>query len=513
MKIKCLVACFVACLWLSLHARHHKKVAVIDDASMHDDATGEVSSLKAPLKAKHKMAADDETHFLQSAADKMIEVDKDAAAAMADQLRTEVSKLQAGLKEQTQSLKEQVLAQSKKLAEKTRSAIKRAEEEASLKMHQLSEEAYAQTLQVKLQTLEELNNIAQRVKEQAAEKEEAERRESMESYLDKAKKAWRTELLDEYNESLAYLEQLINSSEKPEQAASFKADFQKHRKWFADAMKEVESSSDSLYFQLFQKNMALKNIVDALKFIESELKRRFGYSDDNEDFKHLSVIALYNINTLTLQKQQLEKDALGATLLSDNESLLIVGMIVDQLNSGKKISDLEKAIKERSKLLTASDEKAKKFENLAAEAEKKRQELSAALEKKIAEQKAEALIMKTTLIPKLEAATKETLSLKTKISSLESALKDKEKIVMDKDKTIHQLQKPTVPANGNPLTSPASTNPSLSPLDTTATAHQPVKPITTPATIAAPTAQEKERIKRSALEQDLVRRKSIIPHH
>ncbi|MBM3204026.1 hypothetical protein FJZ55_09015 [Candidatus Woesearchaeota archaeon] len=349
----------------------------------------------------------------------------------------------------------------------------------------------------------------------------------MKSFLDEVsreeKNAWKTELLDEYQESLNYLENLINAGEKPDHAAEFIAAFKKHKQWFSSIMEQIEKSSDSRYFQLFQKNTALKNVVTAIKFIEQELQKRFSYTTDNEDFKRLRVLALYDINSLVLQKQQREKEgALESTQLSDNECLLIVALIVEQLSSGKKISDLEKSLKEHTKLLAASQEEATRQKIRAIEADKKCKELSTTLEKKVAEQDAAALVMKTTLVPKLEAATKENLSLKA--------------IIMDKEKTIQRLQRPPAPA---PVPTPAPVNPfaataptpppsvlptvalakeeasakrdaTLSPLDTTKTIQQPVKPTAATTTITAPTAQEAERIRREAIKQDLEKRKKIL---
>ncbi len=398
------------------------------------------------------------TSSLEQMAEQLTQVGQEQEHALTEAVKHEAVQLEQDVLQETEILDTRTHERAQELAQQTQAEIKRALDRAVIRERDEVLEAHRISGRLKRQALEKINALVRQAEQEAYRLKKTQRKELLKLMLDEIasgeRTAWKTHLYDEFIGNLGKLEAVIRRGEQPDGVAEFERLFKEQRTWFDASLTAVKSPHDAQYFVLFQKNIALRNIVTALKTVEAIFKKRFKATED--ELQKLLVLALYEINARITSKRDDHGVAL-ATQLTEPECEYLVDSMVKQLGPGKKIFDLQQVIEQ---------------------AEKDRKDLQGRI---------------STVQEQVARLQLETREIKDKNAQLQT-------IILDKEQQL-QRQGPPAPTASNPFTvSATNKTPALSALELTQTGQQ-----------AMPAVQELEKMRRMTLEQELSKRQQSAP--
>lgn len=391
-------------------------------------------------------------------AEQLAKVGQEQEHALTESIKEEAQRLQDAVVQETEGLDTRTHERAQELARQTQEEVRRALDRAVIREHDEVLEAHRISGRLKRQALEKINTLIQRAEQEAYRLKKAQRKELVKRMLDEIasgeRTAWKTHLYKEFSNNLGQLEEVIRRGEQPDGVAEFGRLFKEQRTWFDASLAAIKSPHDTQYFVLFQKNIALRNIVSALKTVEAIFKKRFKATDD--ELQKLLVLALYEINVRVAGKRD-DHGVVLATQLTEAECDLLVDSMVKQLGPGKKIFDLQQVIER---------------------AEKDRKDLQGRI---------------ATVQEQVARLQLETREIKDKNAQLQT-------IILDKEQQL-QRQGAPAPTASNPFAvSATNKTPVLSALELTQTGQQ-----------AMPAVQEIEKGRRMLLEQELNKRQQSSP--
>jgi len=268
---------------------------------------------------------------LQSLIQGIIGVDADTPALK--QVTATAVQLEEEINRNTAQLKASVDAKAEELKQQAKAESERIFERYAHEAERLQASVVEETRALRRTAAERILDIATRAEEEALKAKQQARREFLEKKLAGSQsgedEAWKDQLKAEFASTIDYLKQIIQQGETPTEADDFIKRFDAQATWFDNMLAATQAMTDPGYYQLYQKKEALGNIVDAQKKAEAVLNERYKKSPDDQDYKKMRLVTLYEINDLAQHKSGDGVTAVASTNLSQEDIDSVINKVVN----------------------------------------------------------------------------------------------------------------------------------------------------------------------------------------
>lgn len=143
--------------------------------------------------------------------------------------------------------------------------------------------------------------------------------------------AWKTELKNSFTKVTDRIKQIIKQGETPAEATDFTKRFDNQSLWFDTTLAGTNNQTESSYYLLNQRRVALSNIVAMQEWAERVLKDRLAtFIKPLPDYRRVRVLLLYDISNAMNKKSGEGVFGIANTTLTQPEIDDVVDRVLDQ---------------------------------------------------------------------------------------------------------------------------------------------------------------------------------------
>lgn len=389
----------------------------------------------------------------------MARVDEQETQRMYQEKQQEAKRIEQKIIESTEQIKQEAKQKTKALHRQATKESRSVFNRYAHDIQDINDEASQQAIKLKQEAAHKiLDMVADAEKETLAAKHKARKkllREKLQRFENDKLQTWKDPLQKEFNSHVTFLKNIIVQGESPEEADDFLQHFDRQSTWFDATLAATTKPTDLSFFQLEQKNMQLKNIVDVYQSTESIVQDRIKeISQPLPAFNKIQLLLLYEINAFIQHKGG---NGLFTPTLSQEEK----NNLVDKVISNALLQSTYKLTQKES-LTAQTSQKDKDMLSIAGEPAQDSKE-SYKEYSGLSRKRPDMIMVKDfssrqreMFIPKLEQAYKNTLELETiildtnqklshsfdKITTIQQEITDLKTAITDyKKKTSHAISK------------------------------------------------------------------------
>ncbi len=230
--------------------------------------------------------------------------------------------------------------------QKTKELQHKAEEESKKIFEQYTKEAVdftkkveSEAVALKRKAAETVLHLVTKAEEEAAKAKFKARQALLKQKLGDLEKTdfdvsmpatnWKDSIRHDFMHSLQYLHSIIVQGESQQEAQDFTQRFHEQSLWFDKTLAATNQPNDATFFQLEQKNSALKNVVWALQRAESLLLQQMpDLTQESHAYSQMRLMLLYDINAFMQKKSGDGVAAVAETTATEKDIELIVENVV-----------------------------------------------------------------------------------------------------------------------------------------------------------------------------------------
>lgn len=343
-------------------------------------------------------------------------IDEQETQRMYQEKQKDAKKIEDNIIKSTENIEQETELETKALGRQATKESRSVFNRYAQDIQELNDQASQQTIQLKQEAAQKIvDMIADAEKEALTTKNKAHKKllhKKLQTFEKDKLQTWKIPLQQEFNSHVTFLKNIIVQGESPEQVDDFIKCFDRQNTWFDTTLATTIKPTDSSFFQLEQKNMQFKNIIDAYKATESLLQERIDQiKQPLIAYNKIQLLLLYEISSFI---QRNGGNGLFTPTLSQEEKNNLVDKVI-----GDALLQSTYEVPQKAPLTAQASQKEKDMLSIAgepAQASNERHEDKSSLSR----ERPDMMMAKDLnshqreiFVPKLEQAYKNTLELET----------------------------------------------------------------------------------------------------